>query len=167
MGRKAEARDIYLNWFGMEVTSAANSATLQETAMNSMGGIATRIAWRIHVIEMFPVIGSTTNLGLTLAVSTRKNLAEMPAINDKGLVCFHKTTLYVVTSGGGIIHQPAVYNYLPPMIVASPNLSFYCQTDINDSPQQSKVHSCRIGFTAVELTSDVYQELYGTWNFAD
>lgn len=164
---KKEAADIYMNWFGMEVTAAAASNTLSEASMNAMGGVATGKAWRIHEIEWFPNTSATTSIVLDLAISTRKSLSAMPAINDKGLVAVYRLRTFYTANAMDSTEQPIVRGFLPPMIIASPNLSLYCQTNVDHAAQQSVAHRARIGFTVVELDSDAYRELYGTWNFAD
>lgn len=168
MAKKHEMRDVFLNFFSLSVTAGGASNVLATQAHTTAAGVATQVGWRIHTVEWFPVRSMTASLLVTLALSTRKGLAAMPALGDKGLVAKHETKFVLATSGAGFAPDgPAMQSFLPPIIIATPNLSLYCITDTDHAPQQSVVHRCRIGFTMVELDSAVYTELWQTWNFAD
>jgi hypothetical protein len=168
MAKRAAARDVYLNFFTLEVTSdAADATALEQSAQNTSAGVATNFAWRIHLLEWYPHADFEGTNVLTVALSTRKSLAAMPSLNDKGCVGIIK--LYHDESAAGMADQfmPQQQVYLPPMLIASPSLSLYCQATQNNAAQRGVAHRCRIGFTMVELDSAAYNELWQTWNFAD
>lgn len=164
----AGTKDIYMNFFSMTVDSGAASNALATKDFNTAAGAAMEMAWRIHMIEWFPVFIPASTTRLTIALSTRKGLSSMPNLNDKGTVA--KVSFQYLATGTGILTQPVlpkVLSYLPPLIIASPRLNLYCIADDNQASMQNVEHEVRIGFTQVKLTSDVYREVFQTWNFAD
>jgi len=167
MARKV-AKDVFMNWYGLEVTAdAADSTVLASKDFNTGSGIATNVAWRVHMIESIPDMSISAALRLKVALSTRKGLSAFPDINDKGVIAMFDFQAIYATSGAAFLMLPTVASYLPPMIIASPNISMYCITNTNMASQRGVTHIARMGFTAVDLDSEAYRELYGTWNYAD
>lgn len=164
----AKIKDTYLNFFSLEVTANAGADDLASNNQNTAAGPSTQVAWRIHLIEFLPHMEFAATSILNIALSTRKGQSSIPELTDKGTVAVFRVHNKAVTSGIVRDGMPRMYSYLPPIIIAAPNLTVYCQCTTDDSAQRLAKHEVRIGFTAVSITdSGVYNELFQTWNFAD
>ena len=123
-------KDIYMNFFSCEVTAGVNAMTFTGANHNTAAGAMSGRAWRIHLLEWAPAQAFAASATLTLALSTRKGLTTMPSPNDKGLLGLLNLTCIGVT--GQMIKSPMQDIYLPPMIIAAPNISMYCDCDTDD-----------------------------------
>lgn len=161
-------KDDYLNWFPIEVDSGADSTTLTSNDENTNASAATKIGWRIHLIEFYMDVGGSTvdEANLTLGLSTRKGLSAMPALTDVGCIALCRMDEGIVTSGYNYHISPIVFNYLPPVLIAGSNISMYFQGSTNNATWQSKTFRARIGYTMIDIAGDAWQELFQTWNFS-
>lgn len=165
-------KDQYMNFFNIESASAASSATLVADDNNTGSGMATNLAWRIHKIELTTDMtwnGGADGNRLIFAVSTRKAASAMPTLSDKGTIAVFQKTFNLFGAGTGHTQatDPLVADYLPPLIIASPNLSLYFQSNANFAGAQAKTINCRIGFTTEKLSEGLYREVFETWNYAN
>lgn len=165
-------KDQYMNFFTIEVTSSSNSANIAEESVPTGSGMATNLAWRIHKVEVFSDntwTGYTSGSRQHWALSTRKGLSAIPGLDDKGTLCRFATTIQAFGTPANAYQftQPLVQDFLPPMIIATPNLSFYFVTETNFAGAQNQVQKLRIGFTTEKLTESLYREVFETWNYAN
>lgn len=165
-------KDTYMNFFTMEVTSNANATVLEVENYNTGAGVATLLAWRIHCIEWWSDHDWTAGANGTkyrLAVSTRKDLTAFPELIDKGTIAVYEDVFSMWGAGTGhlVARWPLKVDYLPPMLVASPNFSFYVQAETNPAGFNSQANYVRIGFTTEKLTESAYREIFETWNYAN
>lgn len=163
--------DEYLNFFTLELESTVTPSTLGEVNEKTSMGAFTRQAWLIHQVEFFSHgswSGSADEALTEMALSTRKDLANMPELTDMGTIAMlvGKNTLYGAGTGFGISEWPKKVHFLPPIIIAAPTLALYFKTSADWVGQQTEKQQVRIGFTAVELKADAWQEVFQTWNFA-
>jgi len=167
-------RDQYMNFFTMTLQTGANATTLTNENYNTGAGVSTMLAWRIHQVEYLTNgswSGATDGSRITMTLSTRKDLAAMPGLNDKGTICQFKRvlTLYATANGTSAVQsqEPQVQHFLPPLLVASPNFSIYWSSSVDFAGQQSMYQDIRIGFTTEKLTESAYREVFETWNYAN
>ena len=164
-------KDQYMNFFTVNVQSAANSATLVVGNFNTGSGMATNLAWRIHKVELFTENtwdGAAGGAEMLWALSTRKAALALPGLTDKGTITAFRRNITVVSASGAFSSRaPQTADYLPPMIIASPNLSIYCQTVNNFNGGQNHNQEMRIGFTTEKLSEGLYREVFETWNYAN
>jgi hypothetical protein len=163
----ASIKDIYMNFYNLSVTTETVATALAEGQHHTAMGPSMNIAWEIHSAEVFfPPIAAVT-AEIVVAVSTRRGLAAMPELNDKGLVALWRMSHLFSGSVGATQREPQKQNWLPPMLLAAPNLSVYAQASVDTSWTDDAPIPVRIGFTMVTLDTPLYQELFQTWNFAD
>lgn len=165
-------RDQYMNFFTLDVTTGASSATLVNENFNTGAGVATMLAWRIHLVEWHSSgswSGAADGNRFRVSLSTRKDLSSIPTLNDKGTICMFNpvATVYGAGTGSHIMQYPQVVKWLPPILVASPNFSIYAQGSADFAGQQQKKQELRIGFTTEKLTESAYREVFETWNYAN
>jgi phenylacetate-coenzyme A ligase PaaK-like adenylate-forming protein len=165
-------RDQYMNFFAMDVTSKADSSDVATDDFNTGAGMATLLAWRIHKLEFYSDghwDGATNGHQFSLALSTRKDLAAVPELVDKGCIARMKHTLQLFGTPANTFESrwPHVMDYLPPIIVASPSFSLYFAATANFAGQVIKAQYLRIGFTTEKVTESLYREIFETWNYAN
>lgn len=164
----AGIRDVYMNVFPLEVTFGADASLLVSANHNTSAGPSSKQAWRIHAIEwMWQGVRGAYNR-TEFVISTRKNLAALPQITDMGSVA--KLQKKCASAGAAFLYidtQPFVQTFLPPMIIAASNLTLYAKSSAADAQANSTKVEARLLYTMVDLTSDIYSELFQTWNFAN
>lgn len=168
MSNGATPSDLYMNFLECSVTmNASNSSTLESSAVNTGLSIRGQLAFLIHKIEVVPPYQGNTEEVIRYAISTRDDLSTMPSLGDKGTVFHGHQDYRLATSGAIIALMPHVFDYLPPVPVASPKLVAYVQTAADDSSYRGLELQMRIGFTTVKIDSRMYAELAETWGFSN
>ena len=172
------ASDIYLNWVALQVRSHPTQPDELSGGLPSNGqivtgmGVATKEAWRIHKVEVYPGNGYGNALDdhvMEIVLSTRSASTTLPGLDQKGTIVAYRERMnqHLAGTGTGIRISPFVYDYMPPMIIASPRLNLYTITNQAVAGFADKVHFIRIGMTAEKLTDAGYREVWETWNFAN
>ncbi len=158
-------RDVYVNFFPMQVLFGANASVLVQNNHNAPMGMGLGFAWEIHSIDWYPPpFADGASAIATFAISTRRGLTTMPVLTDKGTLAVFKTSLLWQTSGASYQVLPERTSWLPPVVLASPNMSLYAQVSATHASFNSKLVEARINFTMVELDKALYEELFQTWN---
>lgn len=165
-------RDQYMNFFTLEVTTGASSATLVSADFNTGAGVSTQLAWRIHTVEWFIVgswSGAADTNNINLAISTRKDQSAVPALTDKGCIAKYRAFISLWGTAGNTLESryPVRQEYLPPILVASPNFTIYYKGSADFAGMQAQNVQARIGFTTEKLTESAYREVFETWNYAN
>lgn len=161
--RTVGRKDVYGNFFPLEATGAAAVTTLSHTNHNTSMGVDTNIGWRVHGIEWYYPKGGSTACRMKMSISTRKDLTVMPEIGDMGCVAQMMQT----QNGGYSFQYPRSKEFMPPILLGAQNLTLYLQGDITDADYNGHIFRARILYTTVELSDDVYRELWQTWNYSN
>ena len=165
-------RDQFLNFFVLTKPSQAAATTLSTADFNTGAGVATMLAWRIHKIEWYnegSFSGAADGNAMEVGISTRKSLTVLPSLTDKGTIAVFRLVATVYGAGTGMtyVEYPKVQDFLPPMLIATPNISIYIDCTADFAGMQSKTQFVRIGFTSQKLTESAYREVFEPWNYAN
>lgn len=163
------AKDLFMNFADVSaMTDAANSGSLVEAAVNTGLSIRGQLIWLIHLIEVtFPILDlhGGTNHQFGMALSTRAGLATMPNIGEGGLIARMTAAMKFTTSGAQMSFTPLVLHYLPPIPLASPQISIYVNTNVDLAGYRAKTIHARLGFTTAPLDAAAYTEIAEVWGW--
>lgn len=165
-------KDQFMNFFAMSLQTEAAATTFVEESFNTGAGVATLLAWRIHLVEWFTDgswSGAADGSNFYITVSTRKGLSVVPALTDKGTIAKLRgvITVYGAGTGAHSNYWPKQDEYLPPQLIASPTIALQWDCSADFAGMQSKNWRIRLGFTTQKLTESAYREVFETWNFAN
>ena len=162
-----KSQDLFMQWYPVRVTlDAADSSALAEAEFTTGLSIRGDYAWIIHRVEMeFPTwLDQTAVVNLQCALSTVNGETVMPEIDSKGVIVrLSQTFVVLVAEAGIILKQPHVWTSLPPTIIATPKLSFYCRTTVDNVPFRGDPIIARIGYTTVPIDDKTYLEIAETF----
>lgn len=167
MPKKGSTTDLFMNWMDVSVTSdAANSSTLVEGQVKTGLSVRGQMAYEIHKVEFYPADTSVANSIQTICICTEADLATMPNLGDKGVICKMRERL--MYAGAAFAHgllRPIVWKSEPATPLAAPNISIYYQTAADEAALRSQTIEARIGFTTIPLDSQVLMEIAETWGY--
>lgn len=162
---KAKMRDLYMNIFPFSVTLADPADTFVEqkhaTGMSIRGGLA----WLVHLVEIAFLKGMSVTNHVAVTVSTVANLGAMPDVADKGTLVAGALDHVFTTSGRAFHVRPSAWHFLPPLPIATANISAYAQCESDEVALQLATINGRLGFTTVELDAALYTEIAETWGY--
>lgn len=163
MAKSDRPKDLFMNFATVEATWPAVTTVLTEqrhgTGLTIRGGDM----WIIHMIEFHMVIPFVSASIAKLVLSTVKGAATIPNAGDKGFIAGASLEYFLNTNGGGILKQPDVQHLLPPMPLASPNVSLYIVSEADDAALDGQTVYARIGYTTVPMDPKAYLEIAETW----
>lgn len=164
---KADPSDLYMNFADISVDlDAANSASLVEGQFKTGLSVRGQLAWIVHSIEVYFADAAVATSIQELAVCTVGELATMPDLGDKGVI--HKCRerlLYAGAAFAAAVYRPYGKEFLPPVPLASPNLSVYAKTAADDANLRGETIEVRLGFTTVPMDSKLVLEIAETWGY--
>ena len=162
---KAVQQDLFMQWYPIQLTTGASSATLVEAEFATGLSIRGEYAWLIHCVEFHfaNMMTMAADFAWNMILSTTNELAVFPDINDKGSICAMTTNVIFTTSGAAFHDQPFTWHSLPPTIIAAPKLSLYWVGSSDQAAAQSKTFFGRIGYTTVPIDSKMYLEIAETF----
>jgi hypothetical protein len=163
MAKKQVNTDVFLQFAVLEGVWPGVSTDLSEVTMKTGLSIRGGLAWLIHLIEVWVNQQNTTNIAVEVALSTIAGLTAMPTPGDKGTVGFFSTHRHLATQGASLKVSPTRHSFLPPVCLASPDLSLYWQASADDATLDGGDVFCRIGFTTTPMEKDLYAEIAETW----
>ena len=163
----AKQQDLFMQWFPIEVQlGAADPTVLIEEEFTTGLSIRGQYAWLIHVVEFHAgaFYKVTMDNALMFALSTVQGAAAFPDLTDHGVICVQGIVYVITTSGASFSPAgPMVWHSLPPTIIASPKLSFYAQTAVDDTALDGLKLNGRIGYTTVPIDQKMYLEIAETF----
>jgi len=163
---KVTAKDLYMNFVALEGAIDETDATeLMEAVINTGLTIRGALIWLIHLVELYIPMPRVTTARITVALSTRQGLAAMPAIGDDGVIVRASHDFHITTSGMQRFLMPLALHYLPPIPIATPQLSLYIQEDTADADLLGAAVAGRLGFTTTALDAAVYTEIAEAWGW--
>jgi hypothetical protein len=167
MARKPQASDLYMNFATLQGAYASTATNLVEVQVNTGLSIRGALIWLIHQVEFEheAVAQAAVDIEPRYALSTRQGLSVMPGLGDDGVISAGRQLLVIVTSGAMSVQQPQVAQYLPPVPIATPQLSLYLIARVANAAVNSKAAKLRIGFTTAPLDSAVYTEIAEAWGW--
>lgn len=157
---KTTIKDAYVNFKRLAVTATNPITTIacqnHDTGLSSVAGFG----WQIHGIQVYIPLIISAGTVLEIAISTRKDLTIMPKSGDGG--CLAQFIMASTGAQGTISPLQLNDEYLPPMLIASPNLSMYVKASVACSLSSTEIQA-RISYTTKAITDKMYIELIGTW----
>lgn len=157
--------DLFLNFKAITcLTDAADSATLAEAKINTGLSIRGMIIWLIHLLEVhMPLAGATCTV--RAALSTRQGLTSMPSQIDDGLICRWEQKQDIAAAGALVVVYPHAAHYLPPIPIATPEISLYVDASPDIAGMRAKPVDVRLGMTTSPLDAAAYTEIAETWGW--
>lgn len=166
MGKVVKSADAFLNFATFSGTfDAADSSVLVEIPVNTGLSIRGALIWLMHLVEAhFEFVPAAVTA--RAALSTRQGLVAMPVLGDDGLVAlFELTVLFAGAAYAAPIIQPLVQHFLPPIPLATPQLSLYTATGADVAGMRGDKVDLRIGFTTAPLDGAAYVEVAEAWGW--
>jgi len=158
----AGLKDLYVNYCVIKSTTGADARTLSEGVKGTDAGFASKIAWEIHKVEFYRPNFAAAGGIYEMLVSTEGGAVAMPTLQDKGVIAHDK----MISVVNGVLYEPRAHSSLPPVIIASPELSLYVKNSTDDVNFRSVDFLARIHYTTTTLATNTYAELFQTWNRA-
>lgn len=166
MPKKALARDMYMQFKDVSVEyDGSDSSVLVEGQVDTGLSVRGQLIWLVHLVEFFFADDEGASQAQYVRICTRRGLVVLPDIGDNGVISGAERQLVVITSGTGFTMQPLVNHYLPPIPLASPQLSIYAETRTNEVTLRGDTVEARLGFTTAPLDSAAYTEIAETWGW--
>lgn len=131
-----------------------------ETGLETRGGLG----WVIHNIEI--ELGDRPIAVANMArfgISTRRGLAALPTLGDKGCVMRAGLFMAFTTSGAALFPNVLEKPFRPPILIASRYLVSYFQLASDDSQLDGDTSYVRFSYTTRKLTPSDYIEIAETW----
>lgn len=159
-------QDLFMQYYPIKVTTAANAATVVETEFSTGLSIRGQFAWLIHNVEVHfnGVMGLAADNGVNLVLSTVTGSTSLPTVDEPGTICRVGWTFPLTTSGLIAVPNPTIWRSLPPTIIAAPKLYVYIGCGVDTANFQSIDWYARIGYTTVPLDVPMYLEIAETFN---
>lgn len=156
-----------MNFADLSVTlDAANSTTLVEGQFKTGLSVRGQQAWILHSAEVFFADTGAANNIQEIALCTVGELSTMPDLGDKGVILkMRERLLYAGAAFAQNMLRPMEKNFLPPVPIASPNLSIYAKTGTDEAVLRSEEIQVRLGFTTVPMDAKMVLEIAETWGY--
>lgn len=160
-------QDLFMQWYPIKSAfDGSASTTLVESEFSTGLSIRGQYAWLIHRVEVYcPSLHQLKEAATAqVALSTVQGEATFPQVNEKGVICMLGMTLFNEGAAGqSFAQQPWIWTSMPPTIIASPKLSFYCNTETASASLQGDEIIGRIGYTTVPIDQKMYLEIAETF----
>lgn len=165
MAKSIMPKDAFMNFAVLHAdTDASASDTLVEAVLNTGLSIRGMLIWLIHLVEVH-VPMAEIDMEFQYCLSTRQGLASMPDLIDDGVISRGGLQTKLTTSGLAILEKPHAMHYLPPIPIATPQVSLYVRAAPDDASARNKPCDMRIGFTTAPLDAAAYTEIAETWGW--
>lgn len=165
MGKKTST-DKFMQFGVIKGVLTSSSDDLVSANLNTNLSIRGGLAWLIHVVE-FIFEGSLFSAAFSsfdMSLSTVKGETVIPDIDDKGVIAFSRFISQYASSGAyNPGAMPKVLSFLPPVPIASPNLTLYGKCSTDAAAMDATAFKCRFGFTTISLDDGMYTEIAETW----
>jgi len=161
----AKPKDLYMNTCRIKLKTAASSVTLVEAKKDTGLSVRGGLIWLLHAVEFFFVAAHSTTVRSKLLLSTVPDLATFPALGDRGVISVGEVLTMLSSSGGGWLKQPIVNKYLPPIPLASPNISLYWMSSVDVAEIRLVDMEARLLFTTAPLDQKTYVEIAEVWGW--
>jgi hypothetical protein len=161
----ARPKDIFMQ-FASAVDVLVNAAThtVVEVPIATAMSVRGAFIWLVHQVEFdFEEWLPNTDAVLRMALSTRQGLAAVPTLDEEGVVAAMTIHEDVVSNGTGVLVLPVTARFLPPVPLATSELSFYFALHAHLAALGNMRCSCRVGFTTAELDAGAYMEIAEVW----
>lgn len=160
---KEKPKDLFMQFAAVTVPlDGTDTSVLQESRIDTGLSIRGEFIWLIHLIEM-DLTQKDADGSITAVLSSVPNQASLPTIVDRGTVTWMKLGTKFDTEGRSVIESPKKAIYLPPIPYASPTLSLYAKTSAHEAGIIGAVQECRIGYTTLPITKEIYLEIAEVW----
>ncbi|GAG78189.1 unnamed protein product, partial [marine sediment metagenome] len=150
--------DLFMQFKSLEVlTDVSDSETLVEAPFATGLSVRAPLLWLIHQVEFMIPIADWMSLpdehALSVAVSTLQGLTAIPDLGAHGTIAKYETALShgAGADEGFAIASPVKSAFLPPVPIASPNVSVYCRVAPDSAIIRGKKIEIRIGFTTAPV----------------
>lgn len=160
---KEKPKDLFMQFGSISGNlDAVDSSVLVDVTVDTGLSIRGEFIWLLHKIE-FELDASKANIVHRIALSSIAGLVAMPNVADRGTIarCIVSTRLEV--SGLGVIVSPFVFDFMPPIPLAAPQLTAYAAGSADDAGSQGKSFNVRWGYTTLPISRDVYLEIAEVW----
>lgn len=168
----ARSEDIFMNFATMDSLFAApDSSDLVETRLSTgMTPFSDRPwGWVVHKIEieierLFQVDASNA---IWVALSTRQGLVAMPDLTDVGTIYKGGYMATLDTNGKAGVALPITEEFLPGILFATPEISLYIASAVQNTDLDGTKFGIRIGFLTEPMTQQRWNEVNQTWSLAE
>lgn len=165
------ADDLFMQFKPLPgISNATDSETVSERSYTTGLSVRAPLLWLIHKVEIdfdLATMMVVPDEHVTqVALSTISGLTVFPRIGDHGVIAIVDVVVghgAAGNEGGFVLKSPEVEDFLPPIPLASPNLSVYCRSAPDISTLRGIRHDVRIGFTTAPIEKDAYAEIAEVW----
>lgn len=160
---KEKPQDLFMQFAAYSVVAHITDPQQLVSADFPTGlSIRGEFIWLMHLIEFSNWNPSIDNWG-AMVLCAVPGLVALPDLNDRGVIARDVRYAHLNTNGGWANANPSRHSYLPPIPFASPNITLYAQMQVDEEGQQAVTLECRIGYTTLPVSKDVYLELAEVW----
>ena len=163
---------IFMNFATIDSEFAVPTTTVlvERTLSTGMTPFSDRPwGWVVHKIEIeianISQVDASNNI--LMALSTRQGLAAMPMLTDVGTIWKGGYMATLDTNGKAGSPLPMTTEYLPGILFATPEISLYLATAVQNTDLDGTPVGIRIGFLTVPMTQQRWNEVNQTWSLAE
>lgn len=164
MAAAQKPTDVFMQFASWSLTWAPVTTTVVEEPKNTGLSVRGGLMWIIHMIDItgvfVPIVHGNT---IFACLSTVSGATVQPTAGDKGYLGGFSHTLSAPAAGATNSSLPESIHYLPPVPVASPNISGYISGEFDDTSLDGRTMHIRVGYTTTPLDAKSYAEIAETW----